>query len=77
MDGSFDLAFFIVGSLIFFVIPYLIIIGILNHFISRQMAKNGQIKTKYYWPKLIGASILLLVIALFIYDLYYKINANI
>ena len=76
MDGSFDLALFIVVSLVFFVIPYFIIIGILNLAISRRMAKKGLIKSKYYWPKLIGVSVLLLVLGLFIYDVYYKINAN-
>lgn len=75
MDGSFDLAFFIVGSLFFFVIPFLVIFSVVNWLINKRMAKKGRQKPKHYWFKLIIISILVLIVGLFLYDAYYKLPA--
>jgi uncharacterized membrane protein len=72
MDGHFNLLIFILGSMLFFVLPLSIIIGIINFLISKRMAKKEQQKSKYYWTKLVSISILILLIGLFLYEGYYS-----
>jgi len=73
-DGLTRILIFITGFILFFALPFSVIIGIVNTFISHRMAQRGQRKSKYYWYKLIGISVIILATGLFLYDGYYKLT---